>query len=148
MHDRLTILFTNIWLTERGGSDTVVRDLSLGMLRRGHRPVVYSATLGEVAEELVSRGVVVIDDIRKLAETPDILHAHHSIPCGEALIRFPDLPAIQVCHAFALWMEAPMHFPQIGAYVAVDEACRDRLVHTEGIDPTRVVQIGNAVDLR
>src|SRR5262249_17806309 len=40
------------------------------------------------------------------------------------------------------------HFPQIGAYVAVDEACRDRLVHTAGIAPERVTIMGNAVDLR
>ena len=108
---------------------------------------MYSPTLGGIAEGLAARGVSVIDDLRKLAETPDIVHAHHCIPCGEALIRFPQVPAIFVCHAFDFWMEAPVHFPQIGAYVAVDEACRDRLVHKEGIDPKRVVVLYNAVDL-
>jgi len=147
MNDRLAILFTNIWLAERGGSETVIRDLSLGMLRRGHRPIVYSPALGEVAKELVAKGIVVIDDLRKLRERPDILHAHHSIPCGEALIQFPDLPAIYSCHAFVHWVEAPVHFPQIAAYVATDEACRDRLVHAEGIDPARVRLMPNAIDL-
>jgi len=90
----------------------------------------------------------VIDDLRKLAERPDLIHAHHVIPCGEALIRFPDVPAIQTCHAFEDWVEGPAHFPQIGAYVAVDEACRDRLVHREGIAPERVIMLPNAVDLR
>lgn len=144
----LKVLLTNIWLERRAGSETVTRDLALGLLRRGHRPIVYAPSLGEPAEELRGAGVTVIDDLRLLGERPDILHAHHSVPCGEALIRFPDLPAIQVCHAFALWMEAPVHFPQIAAYVAVDEACRDRLVHGEGIDAARVIDIPNAVDLR
>ena len=147
MSDRRTILITNIWLASLAGSEVVVRDLALGLLRRGYRPIVYSPTLGSVAEELAARGVSVIDDLRQLGEPPDIVHAHHSIPCGEALIRFPDVPAIYVCHAFNHWVEAPVHFPQIGAYVAVDEACRDRLVHTEGIDPERVLIFHNAVDI-
>jgi hypothetical protein len=147
MSNRRTILLTNIWLANLAGSEVVVRDLALGMLRRGHRPIVYSPTLGYVAEEIAARGVSVIDDLRQLGEPPDIIHAHHIIPCGEALIRFPDVPAIYVCHAFNHWLEAPVHFPQIGAYVAVDEACRDRLVHTEGIDPNRVLILHNAVDL-
>ncbi|MEA2907414.1 MAG: hypothetical protein QOI12_4801 [Alphaproteobacteria bacterium] len=147
MSDRRTILITNIWLTDLGGSEVVVRDLALGLLRRGHRPIVYSPTLGDLAEDIAARGVSVIDDLRQLGEPPDIIHAHHSIPCGEVLIRFPDVPAIYICHAFNHWVEAPVHFPQIGAYVAVDEACRDRLVHTEGIDPERVLIFHNAVDL-
>jgi len=148
MRDGLVILLTNIWLANRYGSEIVVRDIASGLLRRGHRPIVYSPELGEMAAELASKGIVVIDDLRNLVEPPDLIHAHHSIPCGEALIRFPDVPAIYVCHAFALWMEAPVHFPQIAAYVAVDEACRDRLAHAEGIDPARVLMLHNAVDLR
>jgi protein-arginine kinase activator protein McsA len=144
---RRTILITNIWLSHFAGSEVVVRDLALGLLRRGHRPIVYSPTLGSVADDIARHGVSVIDDLRQLGEAPDIIHAHHSIPCGEALIRFPDVPAIYVCHAFSVWIEAPVHFPQIGVYVAVDEACRDRLVHTEGIDPQRVLIFHNAVDL-
>jgi glycosyltransferase involved in cell wall biosynthesis len=147
MGDRLTILFTNIWLDTYAGSEVVVRDLAIGTMRRGHRPIVYTPTAGNVAEELKRKGVAVIDDLRMLAETPDIIHAHHAIPCAEALIRFPGVPAINVCHAFEHWLEAPVHFPQIGAYVAVDEACRDRLVHTQSVDPARVVVLPNAVDL-
>jgi hypothetical protein len=148
MNNPLTILLTNIWLADLAGSEVVVRDLALGLLRRGHRPIVYSPKLGGVADEIAARGVCVIDDLRNLGEPPDIIHAHHHIPCGEALIHFPQVPAINVCHAFVFWGEAPAHFPQIAAYVAVDDACRDRLVHTEGIDPDRVVVLRNAVDLR
>src|SRR5262249_60051840 len=88
MTDPLVVLLTNVWLTQRAGSEAVVRDVALGLLRRGHRPIVYSPSLGPPAEEIASRGVSVIDDLRELAETPDVIHAHHTIPCGEALIRF------------------------------------------------------------
>jgi hypothetical protein len=144
----LVILITNIGFAYRGGSEVVTRDLALGLQRRGHRPIVYSPQLGEIAADVTSRGVVAIDDLAKLAEAPDIIHGHHSIPCGEALIRFPETPALFVCHSFSFWIEAPIHFPQIGAYVAVDEACRDRLVHSEAIDPSRVLVLPNGVDLR
>lgn len=147
MTDRYSILFTNIWLAVRAGTESVTRDLSLGMLRRGHRPIVYTPTRGTVADELAAKGVVVIDDLRNLGEMPDVMHAHHSVPCGEALIRFPALPAIFTCHAFEHWLEAPVHFPQIATYLAVDGACRDRLVQGEGIAPERVVLMPNAVDL-
>jgi hypothetical protein len=139
MTDRLVVLLTNVWLAYRAGSEAVTRDIALGLVRRGHRPIVYAPTLGSPAEEIAAAGVCVIDDLRQLAETPDIIHAHHSIPCGEALIRFPGTPAIYICHSFSLWMEAPVYFPQIGAYVAVDEACRDRLVHAGGVAPEHVV---------
>jgi glycosyltransferase involved in cell wall biosynthesis len=148
MGDRLTILFTNIWLKSHGGSEVVVRDLAIGAMRRGHRPIVYTPAAGDFAQELRAKGIVVIEDLRMLAEAPDIIHAHHAIPCAEALIRFPSVPAINVCQAFEYWVEAPVHFPQIGAYVTIDEACRDRLVHAEGIDPARVVVLRNSVDLK
>jgi hypothetical protein len=145
---RLTILFTNIWLDSYAGSEVVIRDLAIGSMCRGHRPIVYTPKVGDVAQELKRNGVAVIDDLRMLAESPDIIHAHHSIPGGEAIIRFPSVPALNVCHAFESWIEAPIQFPQVGAYVAVDVACRDRLVHEEGIDPKRVLVLPNAVDLK
>ena len=147
MSRSLTILFTNIWLERHAGSEVVLRDVALGALRRGHRPIVYTPAIGAFAQHLTRRGIAVVDDLRRIAEPPDIIHAHHVIPCGEAIIRFPGVPAIEVCHSFDHWVEAPAHFPQIAAYVAVDEACRDRLVHAHGIDPARVVMLHNAVDL-
>jgi glycosyltransferase involved in cell wall biosynthesis len=143
----LTILFTNIWLERHAGSEVVLRDLAVGALRRGHRPIVYTPAIGPFAQHLTRRGIAVVDDLRLIAEPPDIIHAHHVIPCGEAIIRFPGVPVIDVCHSFEHWVEAPAYFPQIRAYVAVDDACRDRLVHAHGIDPARIVTIYNAVDL-
>ena len=68
----LTILFTNVWLDRRGGTESVIRDLALGMLRRGHRPI--------------GRGV---DDGGAIAECPDALHARQ----GEGRVgRQPSRP--------------------------------------------------------
>ena len=54
MRNGLTVLLTNIWLANRGGSEIVVRDFATGLLRRGHRPIVYSPELGEIAAEIRS----------------------------------------------------------------------------------------------
>lgn len=143
----LIILITNVWLVGRGGSETVVRDLALGFQRRGHRPIVYSPVLGEPAEELRSRGIPVVDDLRKVAEPPDIIHGQHFVQTAEAIIRFPEAAAVSMCHASTFWVERPPVFPQIQRYIAVDEACRDRLIHAEGIDPNRVELMFNTVNL-
>jgi len=141
------VLLTNVRLSEPGGTESIVRDLAIGLLRRGHRPIVYSPILGGFSEEIRARGIPVIDDLRLLAEPPDIIHGHHFIQTAEALIHFPTTPAIYVCHAWEFWVEQPPKFPQVQIYGAVSETVRDRLVHIEGIDPQKVALFLNAVDL-
>jgi hypothetical protein len=141
------VLITNVWMDRPGGTESVARDVALGLLRRGHRPIVYSPTLGAVARALHERGVAVIDDLANLAEPPDVIHGQHFIQTAEALLHFPNTPAIQLCHAWQFWQEAPARFPQVGRYLAVDEAVRDRLVQMEGVPPDKVELLLNSVDL-
>jgi hypothetical protein len=143
----LTVLLTNVWLDYRGGTESVIRDIALGLLRRGHRPIVYSPHLGEPAEELLQRGVAVIDNLSSLAEPPDIIHGQHFIQTAEAILHFPHSPAIQMCHAWQHWAERPAKFPQIYRYIAADQTVRDRLVHMEQIAPEQVEVVYNAVDM-
>ena len=145
---RLKVLLTNLWMGGPGGTQSVTRDLALGLLRRGHRPTVYSPTLGELTQDLQAQGVAVTDDLRRIAEAPDVIHGQHYVQTGEALIHFPATAAIQHCHAFTRWEEAPVRLPQVYRYLAVDEAVRDRLAHMEGIAPARIEIAYTAVDLR
>ena len=142
-----SVLLTNAWLDQRGGTETAIRDVALGLLRRGHRPIVYSPHLGPPAVELHHRGVAVVPDLSRLAEPPDIIHGQHFIQTADAIFHFPQTPAIQVCHAWLYWQEAPANFPQVYRYVAVDQTVRDRLVHVEQISPDRIDVVYNAVDL-
>ena len=144
---RLRVLITNIWLDSQGGTESVVRDLALGLLARGHRPIVYSPLLGKVAAEIHRRGVPTIDDLARIGETPDVIHGHHFIPTSEAIIRFPATPAFFISHSWQYWVETPPKFPQIRQYAALDEASRDRLVDVEGIPADRVMLLFHAVDL-
>ena len=144
---RLRVLITNNTLDTRAGSELYVRDLALGLLRRGHAPVAYSTVLGEVADELTAASIPVLDDLRALSVAPDVIHAHHHLDAMCAMLRFPDVPAVYVCHGWQPWQEQPPVFPAIRRYVGVDDVCTERILTTPGVDAARVRTVYNAVDL-
>jgi hypothetical protein len=124
-----------------------VRDVALELLRRGHQPMAYSPQVGEVADELSSAGVEVVDDLDKLATSPDIIHGNQHVEMMTALLFHPRTPGIYFCHNSRNWLEAPPKFPRILRYVAVDDACYAQLID-HGIDSRQAEVILNFVDLR
>jgi hypothetical protein len=144
----LRILLTNRVLANRTGTELFVRDVALGLLRRGHFPVVYSPRLGPLADEVRALTIPVVDDLARLAEPPQVIHGHHGLETLTALLAFPGVPAVSVCHSWIGWADEPVLFPRIRRYLAVDETCRHRLVAEHGIDPARVEVVLNAVDLQ
>jgi Glycosyltransferase Family 4 len=145
--DRLRVLITNTTLSHRSGTELYVRDLAVGLLRRGHAPVVYTPDRGGVADEIRAATVPVVDDLRAVAEPPDVIHGHHAVETVTALLRCAGVPAVFVCHDRLAWHDAPPRFGRIRRYVAVDENCRDRLVLEHGIPPDEVRVHLNWVDL-
>ena len=143
----LRILLTNNTLGGRNGSELYVRDLALALMRRGHFPVVYSTVLGEVAAELREATVPVVDDLRALNMPPDVIHGQHHLDAMTAMLQFPEVPAIYVCHGWLPWEERPPVFPSIRRYVAVDDLCRERLLTTSGIATEQIDMLYNFVDL-
>ena len=144
----MKILITNNTLAGRAGTELYVRDVAVELLKRGHTPVAYSTLLGTVADEIRAATVPVIDHLDALATPPDLIHGHHHIETMTALLHFPGVPAIFFCHGWLPWEELPPKFPRIVRYVAVDETCRDRLVHEHAIPEKRVRLILNFVDLK
>lgn len=143
----LRVLLTNISVSGRSGTETVTRDIALGLLRRGHRPLVYAQQVGPLAAQLRAASIPVVDRIAAIAERPDVIHGQHNGPLAAAVAQFPDVPAIFVCHDFTAWHDAPPHFPSILRYVAVDDTVADRLRVESGIAPELVAIHRNAVDL-
>ncbi len=140
------VLFTNVALETRGGSELYVLDVARWLRASGHRPVVYSARLGELAETFRRHAIPVIDDLTRLGEAPDVIHAQHHLPAISALARFPSTPAVYVCHGWLPWDEAPLRHPAIRAYVGVSTATAERLVAEHGIPPRLVHRLPNFVD--
>jgi FkbM family methyltransferase len=144
----LNVLITNITLAGRSGTEIVVRDLAIGLLERGHRPIVYSPiSSGPIAAELRAASVPVTDEIGSIDGPVDIIHGHHTPNVATAIARFPEAPAIFVCHDFVSWHDAAPQLPQIRRFVAVDGATHDRLI-AEGTPRDRTEMILNAIDLR
>lgn len=141
------ILFTNNALTDRGGTELYIRDLAFALRDRGYRPMAYSQSLGEMSAELQDGGVVVVDDLTRLPQEPDLIHAHHHVESVTAMLAFPSVPAVFVCHGTGPWQEEPPRSPTIRAYVAVSDQTRDQVVSTCNVAADSVVVIPNFVDL-
>jgi len=143
----LRVLLTNRILANRTGTELYVRDVATALQRRGHRPIVYSPRLGPLASEIRGATIPVVDDLARVGETPDIIHGHHGLETLTALLAFPGVPAVGVCHSWIGWADEPVLFPRIRRHIAVDDTCRDRLVTEHGVAPERVEVVFNAVDL-
>ncbi len=143
----MKVLFTNNTLRWRAGSELYTLDLARRLLARGHRPIAFSTSLGPVAEELRRATIPVVDDLAKLSEPPDIIHAQHHFEAMIALLHFPGVPALFVCHGWLPWEETPLLFPRIVRYVAVDGPTLDRLELEAGIPAGRIERFLSFVDL-
>lgn len=143
----MKILIANATLASLTGTETYVRDLAIGLLRRGHAPIVYAPELGEIARQLRLATVPVVDDLRNVGVTPDVIHGNHNTELMSALLRFPNVPAVFFCHSWTDWISMPPVHPRILAYVAVDETCRDRLLYEHAIPEEKVFVSLNSVDL-
>ena len=143
----VNVLITNNALSLRAGSELYVRDVAMSLKNRGHNPIAYSKILGEMAEELRTAGVKVIDDLKNLVIVPDLIHGQHHLETMTALLHLPRTPAIFICHGVLPWEEIPPIFPRILRYVAVDKACLDRL-YEYNVPPARIQVFFNFVDLK
>ena len=143
----LKVLITNFSLRERTGTEMYAFDLARGLLARGHAPVLYSPRPGPLAELIRRETVPVVDDLDRLSAPPDIIHGQHADETVTALVRFPAAPAVYVCHDWYFAGDAPPRFPRVLRYVAVDSACRDKLVYEHGVPEGRVSVLLQFVDL-
>jgi glycosyltransferase involved in cell wall biosynthesis len=141
----LRILITNAWLSGRSGSELYVWDLATALLKRGHTPIVYSPVTGPLAAELRAATVPVVDDLSNVTTLPDVIHGHHNHELMTALLQFPGVPAVRVCHG---WRDArPQLFPRILRFLCVDHTVRDRVVCEWGVPSAQVQVLLNFVDL-
>lgn len=141
------ILLTNHGLAQRAGTELFTRDLAIGLRERGWQPVVYSPVPGEVADDIRRAGIRVVDDLAAVIETPVLVHGQHHLPAMTAMLRFPHVPAVFVCHGWLPAEERPPVFPSIRRYVAVDDLCFERVAATPGVATADIRTIYNAVSL-
>ncbi len=141
----LRVLFTNLSLEGRTGTDIVVRDLSTGLAKLGLDVSFYAPKLGPLAEEIRAHGVRVTDDLAGL-ESPDIVHGHHHVETAEAVLHFPEARGLFVCHDATAWHDRPPELARVMQYVAVDACVQERLSSYEFASRRGIRLIPNAVD--
>jgi hypothetical protein len=147
MPARLTVLITNIGFAFRSGTEIVVDQIARGLNQRGHRPIVFAPYIGGgLTEGLRLRGIAVVDRLNQVGCTPDIIHGQHNVTTVMALAAFPRTRALFSCHDFDSPKDRAPLVPRIRRYLAVDDACRERLV-SDGVLPDRIEVVYNAVDL-
>ena len=143
----LRILITNSRLEGWTGTELFVRDIARGLLRAGHKPVVYSPRLGKLAAEIRKETVPVVDDLSQLSAPPDIIHGQHANETFTALLHFSNTPALYFCHDWYFPDDYPPRFPRILRYAAVDDQCYDKLVYECGVPEERAHIVCQFVDL-
>lgn len=141
------VLLTNVILSGRSGTEVATVELAQALRRRGHRAAIFSPTLGPLAHSARTLGIAVTNRIDTVGFTPDVIHGSHNAALALAMVRFPHTPAVFICHDSASPLDEPVRDEHIGLYVAVDAACRDRLI-MDGVDAAEIVVIANAVDLQ
>ena len=147
MKNGLCVLITNAFMKNWTGSELYLRDVAVELLKRGHKPVVYSPRTGELAEQLRSKSIPVVADLSAITVKPDLIHGQHHLETMTALAYFPGTPAVYFCHGWLPWEEIPPLHPRIMQYVAVSDALHDRLAYECGIPAEKVTTILNSVDL-
>ena len=146
MSQPLTVLITNMALSGRSGTEIQTRNIALELLRQGHKPLVYTPVPGPIATELRNASVPVVTDLNNIAQSIHIVHGHHLPTTLIAAARFPESPAIFICHDFTAWHDSPPLLPSIHRYLAVDETVYDRLTLENGIPAEKVRILFNAAD--
>lgn len=144
----MRILITNFKLETWSGTELFVRDLALGLLEAGHRPIVYSPRLGKLADEIRKETVPVVDDLAQISAAPDVIHCQHLTESLTALLHFPNAPGLYFCHDWYFNEDRPPEFPRILRYVAVDDQCYDKLIWELGVPEQRTEVLCQFVDLQ
>ena len=91
-------------------------------------------------------GIPVVTTLKRGGLEPDLIHGHHELPTLAALRRYPNTPAIHICHDHSAWVDrTPLH-PRILRHFAVSRVCLERAVE-EGVPRQEIGLLLNWVDL-
>ena len=142
------ILIAMCYLVHRSGAEMFTRDLALWLRRRGHAVTVFATAFGDMADELRRASIACSSDLSQLGARPDFIigNTHHELV--RAVLQFPDVPALSICHDRSDDHGRPPLLGQVVCHVAVDENCAERLAHEFGLPRASVALVQNGVDLQ
>ena len=143
----MKVLFTVQRIGRIGGSQGIIRDLALGLRRRGHEVVVYCSVEPEPGATFADERIPVTSSLKDLPFAPDVIHAHHQFDAMAAVLALRGVPAVYCCHGATEMDKQPRH-PRIVRYVAMSPTLKLRMAIESGIDEDSIDVVYNAVDLQ
>ena len=144
----MRILIVNIGLVGRSGTEVVTIETACGLRARGADVRIYAPQIGPSGEALRALGVPVESELHFNNWTPDLIQANQTTTLLPVIRRFPSVPVVAICHDANVWYSEPIQLPQITTYLAVNTACRDRVLSRTNLLPHQVAILPNAVDLK
>jgi hypothetical protein len=141
------ILVTNVWLSERGGSELYTKWLATSLQRLGHEVTCFTPVRGAISEEIERQGVPVLSDPVDLrGRAFDLIHAHHRTPSALVRTLFPHVPMIFLAHGTEPDEEQPQK-DVLGAvrYLAISEGVKHNLNERHDILDVDIVR--NPIDV-
>ncbi|RKQ51160.1 hypothetical protein BXY85_2182 [Roseivirga pacifica] len=128
------------------GTTLYVKDLALGLVRRGVGVEVFTLRLGKVSREIADAGVVVTTKLAELSR-PDLIHGHQNIVTRLALNKFKLTPCISWIHDRLSPLDIPLFHKNIVQYAAVDYNCAERYIQDYSISSADIKVVYNWVNL-
>ncbi|MCD0468398.1 glycosyltransferase [Flavobacterium sp. JAS] len=122
----MNILITNIHISQYTGTETYVKELAIELINRGHSVEIFTLNMGELAQELIKKGINVTTNLKQLKLIPEIIHAHHNITTLKALNFFKSTPVAYFIHDRTSVFDYPFRHKNILKYIAVDYNCKER----------------------
>lgn len=145
----MKILITNNALSNRSGSELYVQEVARELIKRGHDVIAYSNVCGKLAREMNKAGITTINDLNKIPKewTPDVIHGQHHLEAMTAIVHFPSVPAVYICHGWRPWQEKVPKHPRITKYAAVDLKTLEFTAKTANLPKNKIKLFHNFVDL-
>jgi hypothetical protein len=141
------VLLVTIRLAGRTGTEVVCAETAHALRKRNHAVSIYTQQDGAAADGLRAEGFDVVTDLTALGSVPEVIQASQTYPLVEAVARFPDVPAISVCHDATVWFNEPIDLPSIRRHIAVDLLSRDKIASRLPHLAAPIEILHNAVDL-
>ena len=143
-----SVFFAQLELKTLSGTVINTRAWAGELARRGWQVGVFAREGDEAKRLLREAGIPVSTDIATIAHPPDVIHFSHHPAAVPLLLRCPDTPAVHMCQDADVWFEQPLSLERIRRRLAVDAACRDRILMEAGPEAGEVELSPNTVDLR
>lgn len=142
----MKVLITNTRLDRRGGSEVIVHNLARHLQERGHTVMAYTGHPNEVRRLLDLDSVPVVNNIRNLNFTPDIIHGQHHLDTMSAVAALPESPALFHSHG-GVWKDVLPFHPRIYKYIAISRFMAERHQIESNLSPSQIEILLNGIDV-